>query len=59
LDEDLQENISIPKIDDLPLSAVVASQDNALGNALRRVIKEINEERVNFAAFGNLPIGWD
>ena len=59
MDDDLQENNSLPMISDLPLPAVVASGDNALAKAVRRVIEEIDEEGVSFAAFGNSPSGWD
>jgi hypothetical protein len=59
LDDDLREDSSIPNINDLPLRAIVASKDNALSNAQRRVIEEMDEDRVNFAAFGSIVNGWD
>ena len=59
MDDDLREDSSIPNINDLPLRAIVVSKDNALGNAVRRVIEEMDDERVNFAAHGSSPYVWD
>jgi hypothetical protein len=56
LGDDVQDDSPLPEIFDLRILTFLASEDNAFANALRRVIAETTEERVNFAAHGSSPV---
>jgi hypothetical protein len=56
LGDDVQDHSPLPEISSLRISTLLSSADNALTNALRRVIAETTEERVNFAAHGSSPV---
>jgi FXSXX-COOH protein len=53
--DDDAERLTLPRLDELPLTALLATGSAALAAAARRVRDEADDRVANFAAFGNAP----